>query len=240
MSLAAARARVAEARAAGGEALAEALLDLAELEPLLPHRSAMVRAPLEEAATLLDRLGRPALEGRVLLRLAYIKLVENDLEGVEQLATRAGKRLDGDLDRRLEAKSLIARAKIRRHDLTAAEATLVAIGEQAPDDEPATIAGRRAATAVVLAWSELAVEQQHYTEASTRLETLAAAVVAAPDDELVEADFTCRQLRAAVAQAQGNMQTASAVLREAVVIAKRVGSIQDELETRVALAGALV
>jgi predicted metal-dependent hydrolase len=240
MSLAAARVRVAEARATGGEALAEALLDLAELEPLLPHRSAIVRAPLEETASLLDRLGRPALEGRALLRLAHIKLVENDLEGVEQLVGRAQQRLDGDVDRRLEGESLLARAKIRRHDFTAAEAVLVAIGEQAPDDEPATTAARRAAIAVALAWVELAVEQQQYAEAGTRLETLAAALAAAPDDELIEADFTCRQLRAAVALAQDNMQTASAVLREAVVIAKRVGSIQDELETRVALAGALV
>ena len=240
MSLVAAREHVQEARASGGVDLAEALLDLAELEPLLPHHVAAVRGPLGEAAAVLDQLGKPALEGRALLRLAHIKLAENDLEGAEQLASRARQRLDGDSDRLIETESLVARAAIRRREFAAAEATLVAVSERAPDVEPATVAARRAAIALTRAWVELAIEQQHYADAATRLDVLAAAIAAAPDDELVEADYACRQLRAGVALALGNLQAASTALRDAVVIAKRVGALEDELECRIALAGALV
>jgi hypothetical protein len=221
-------------------ALAEALLDLAELEPLLPHRVAAVRGPLTEAATVLDQLGRPALEGRALLRLAHIKLADNDLEGVEQLATRARQRLEGDADRLIEAESLLARAAIRRHDFAGAEATLVAVSDRAPDVEPTTVAARRAASELAHAWVELAIEQQRYTEAGTRLDILASAIAAAPDDELVEVDYAARQARAAVELALGNAHAACAALRDAVVIAKRVGALEDELESRIALAGALV
>jgi len=240
MSLVAAREHVAQTRAGGGEALAEALLDLAELEPLLSHHLGGVRGPLGEAAAVLDQLGRPALEGRALLRLAYIKLVENDLEGVEQLTSRARQRLEGDTDRSIEVASLSARATIRRHDFGAAEAALVAVSEGAPDVEPATVAARRAATALAFAWVELAVEQQQYAEARTRLDVLAAAIAAAPDDELVEVDYACRQMRAACALALGDTQAACTALRDAVVIAKRLGALEDELESRIALAGALV
>lgn len=240
MSLVAAREHVAQARASGGGAFAEALLDLAELEPLLPHHVAAVRGPLGEAAAVLDQLGHPAFEGRALLRLAHIKLAENDLEGVEQLASRARQRLEGDPDRVIEAESLVARAAIRRHHFAAAEARLVAVSESAADVEPATVAARRAATALARAWVDLAIEQQDYAAAGKRLDALAEAIAAAPDNELIEADYASRQLRAAVALALGNMQAACVSLRDAVVIAKAVGSLEDELESRIALAGALV
>lgn len=240
MPLVAAREHLAQARVIGGVALAEALLELAELEPLLPHHVAAVRGLLTEAATVLDQLGRPALEGRALLRLAYIKLVDNDLEGVEQLATRARQRLEDDTDRLIEVESLLARAAIRRHDVAGAEAMLVAVSERASDLEPETVAARRAATVLAHAWVELALEQQHYADAGTRLDVLARAIAAAPDDELVEADYAARQVRAAVALALGNAPAACAALRDAVVIAKQVGALEDELESRIALAGALI
>ena len=60
------------------------------------------------------------------------------------------------------------------------------------------------------------------------------------DDELAEADFACRQLRGALAAATGDQARGCHVLREAVGIAKRFDALEDELEMRIALAGALV
>jgi len=240
MSLAAARARLAEVGAADPKARAEALLELAELEPLFVHRVAVVRPLLLECGALLDKLGDKSLEGRVLLRLADIKLVETDLEGVEQLADRARQRLEGDAPRTLYARTLVARAAIRRNQLAAARDMLVALSEQADDTESESLAARRAATTAMFAWAELALEEQDYDAASTRLAALATTLAEALDDDLLELTFACQQAAGLVALAQAKFGTACTALRNAVVIAKSVGALEDELDVRVALAGALV
>lgn len=232
---------VANARVAGGEPLAIALIDLAETEPLLGHRQAIVRPLLEQAAALLDPLGRPALEGRVLLRLAHVKLSETDLEGTAQLATRARARFDGAEDRwrALDCKALLARVAIRRDDLAAATTALTELGANADDrDEPETIDARRAVAQLVLGWSELAVEQRDYAEADQRLDVLASGLE--DDDDLLEQRFALQQTRAAVSLALGRIDRACHALRDSVVLAKRAGSIEDELEMRIALAGTLI
>ncbi len=235
---------VANARAAGGEPLALALIDLAEAEPLLGHRQAIVRPLLTEAAALLDTGGRPALEGRVLLRLAQVKLSETDLEGTAQLAKRARDRFDnvasGDAHWRvLDCQALLARTAIRRNDLAAATTMLTELGVGADDrDEAETVDARRAVAHLVLGWAELAIEQRDYAGADKRLDVLAAGLEG--DDELSEQRFACQQTRAAVALAQGMLERGCHALREVVSIAKRTGSVEDELEMRIALAGTLV
>ena len=238
MALAAVRARVGETRAAGGEALAIALVELAEYEPLFGHRQAVVRAPLEEAATLLDQLDAPALQGRVLLRLAHVKLADGDLEAVEQLAARAGDRLEADPDRLIEASTLLARASIRRKDFEGAQARLIATSERM-GDEPTTLAGRRAAVGLALGWAELALEQEQLADADERYGVLVAGT-AGDGDDLVEIAFASRQARGLIAMTLGDPTRACPPLRDAVSIAKRVGGLEDELEVRIALAGALV
>lgn len=239
MPLAAVRARLEDARATGGEAFATALIELAEAEPLLGHRQAVVRALLEEAAGVLDQLAAPALEGRVLLRLAHVKLVEGDLEGVEQLASRARDRLGpiGDASRVLEAASLLARAAIRRHDFRSAEAQLVAAADTV-DEEDTALAARRAAAALAISWVELALEQKDWATAGERLDVLASGI--ADDEDLIEQQFACRQVRAAVALALGNEDRACQAMRDAVAIAKSLDAAEDEIELRIALAGSLV
>ena len=240
MALAGVRARVEQARAAGGEGLALALIELAEAEPLFGHRQAAVRAPLDEAAALLDQRTAPALEGRVLLRLAHVKLSEGDFEGVEQLVARARQRLDpADADRASEADCLLVRAAIRRREFAAAEAGLIELSDRL-GAEPETLVARRALAAIALAWAELAVEQEHYAQGQTRLDVLPSGAPDEGDDELAEADFACRQLRGALAAATGDQARGCHVLREAVGIAKRFDALEDELEMRIALAGALV
>ena len=232
---------VANARGSGGEplVLALALIDLAEAEPLLGHRQAIVRSLLTEAAALLDTGGRPALEGRVLLRLAQVKLSETDLEGTAQLAKRARDRFgDDDRWRVLDCQVLLARTAIRRDDLTGATTMLTELGAGADDrDEAETVDARRAVAHLVLGWAELAIEQRDYAEADKRLDVLAAGLEG--DDELGEQRFACQQTRAAVALAQGLLERGCHALREIVAIAKRTGSVEDELEMRIALAGTL-
>jgi hypothetical protein len=247
MSLAADRARVDELRAGGGEPLAIALIELAEAEPLLGHRQAAVRAPLEQAAALLDSLGRADLEGRVLLRLAAIKLVDADLEGTEQLCARARDRLvaANDAERAIEAGALLARVSIRRDNFEAAEARLRTFSEQLADD-PTSLAGRRAAAMLALSWGELSIARQNWPEAVERLDVLTSGTPdpgAAPDpdaDDLAEIVYTALQARSFAALGVGDVGRACHVLRQAVVIAKRVGGLEDELESRIALAGVLV
>jgi tetratricopeptide (TPR) repeat protein len=246
MTLAEVRARVERARAVGGEALAGALIELAEAEPVLGHRQAAVRAALEEAAAVLDGLGARALEGRALLRLGHVKLSEGDLEGVEQLAARSRDRIASGGDASAEAvdladaSCLVARAAIRRKDFAQAQAQLIAISDGLAG-EPETVAARRIVAHVALAWAELALEQADYTEAASRLDVLASGLPTGDDgDELIELAHACRHARAVVALALGDAPRACRALREVVAIAQRFASIEDELEARVALAGALV
>lgn len=240
MSLAGARARLAEVGAVGGKPRAEALIDLAELEPLFAHRVAVVRPLLHECGSLLDELGDKTLEGRVLLRLADIKLVENDLEGVEQLAERARERLEGDLARTLAARCLFARVSIRRHDFALAREKLVAISNESDDVAPETAAARRAVASIAFAWAELAMEEQQYEEALARLSALAAELVNMQGDDTTELRFACLQARGMMALAQDKFALACTSLREAVVLAKSAGAVEDELDVRVGLAGTLV
>jgi tetratricopeptide (TPR) repeat protein len=239
MTVAEARARVDSARAGDGTALGHALIELAEIEPIFGHRQAVVRALLREGAALVTD---PTLEGRTLLRLAHVKLAEGDLEGVEQLVARAKERLAGDVDRTIEGDAMLARASIRRKDFTAAEAFLVAASERADtraEPEANTPVARRAATITAFAWAELALEQQDWATAAERLRVVGD-VLAGGSDELLELDFACHQARTLVALALGRVDEACATLRGAIAIAKAAGALEDELETRVQLAGFLV
>jgi len=240
MTVAALIESVTNARAAGGEPLAIALIDLAEAEPLLGHRQAVIRPLLEEAAALLDTAGRPALEGRVLLRLGHVKLSEVDLEGATQLATRARDRLSATEERWrvLECRTLLARVAIRRDDLAGATTALGELADSDGDDEPETVDARRATAQLALAWAELALEQRDYPEADKRLDVLVEGLEG--DDDLVEQQYACQQIRAAVALALGRLDRGCSALREIIAIAKRTGAVEDELEMRIALAGTLV
>lgn len=213
-----------------------ALIELAEAEPILGHRQAVVRGLLHEAGAALDTLSQRPLEGRILLRLAYVKLVDGDLEGAEQLAGRARERFPDDRCRTIEADVLLARAGLRRHQFNLAERLLAQVSEDAePDTTPVAV---RSAAALALAWAELALEQRHFAEATARVEVLLD--LTGENEGLLEQRFACQQVRAAAALGVGNIDRACHALREIVVIAKNVGAVEDELDARIALAGALI
>lgn len=237
MALADLRARAESLRSSGGEAAATALIELAEAEPILGHRQAVVRGLLEEAARVLDRAGNRALEGRVLLRLGCVKLTEGDLEGSEQLATRAHERLEDDPAHVLETGALFVRVLVRRKRFEDAASRLAALSNAQLAD-PDLLSARRASALMLLALAELSLEQQHWEDADKHLEVLDDAVTG--DDDLVEYRFGCRQARAAVALALGQSDRAVQALRDVVAIAKGLDAAEDEVEARIALAGALV
>lgn len=228
------KARVAEA--ADPESRAVALIELAEVEPLFGHRQAVVRGLLHEAAAIVDTLGKPALEGRVLLRLAYVKLVDDDFEGTEQLATRARDRVAGDTYRVLEANALLARAAIRRHRFADAEQMLADLGDVA-EPETLTPISARAGVLLAVTWAELALEQQDYAMAGERLALVTKATRS--DPALAELGFTSRQMLGLINLATNRFQQACAVMREVVTIAKSYNAVEDEIEMRLGLAGAL-
>ena len=234
--IAALRTSVDEARAGtNAEALAVALIDLAECEPIFGHRQAVVRGLLQEAATLVDKLGCAPLEGRILLRLAYVKLADGDLEGTEQLAGRARERLADDRYRAIEAGVLLARAAIRRHELDEAER---ALGEIAQDAEPDTTpVAARAGVVLAVAFAERALEQQDYALAHDHVRAVLDAV--RTDETLDELAFTARQMMTLVELALGRPAQACAAMREIIPIAKRHEAFEDEIEARLGLAGAL-
>ncbi len=234
--LAALKAHLREARAGtNAGVLADALVELAEGEPILGHRQVVVRALLEEAATVVDKLGRASLEGRILLRLAQVKLAEGDLEGTEQTAFRARGRLADDPHRATEASVLLARAAIRRHEFDEAARALGEIAHDAlPDTTPA---GARAGVMLALGFAELAVEQQLYTIANDRVRVVLDAV--REDEAFEEVAFIARQLMTLVDLALEKPTQACVEMRELVVVAKRHEAFEDEIEARLGLAGAL-
>lgn len=240
MALEELKARVEAARAGGGRVLAEALVDLAEAEPALPHRTRPAHALLEEAAALLDRASEPALQGRVLLRLARLKTAEGDFEGGEQLISRAFDLLTqaGAESALIEAGGLLCRIQIRRHQFEAAEGLLVQLIARVTED-PADRAARRAVAELALARAEAALERPgHEGEADLAFRQVLEAARAEPS--LGEAEFFAHQALAFAALGRGDPGRAASELRRVVELAKQLGSPEDECEARVALAGVLV
>ena len=237
------RARVDERRAAGGAPLALALVELGEVEPGFKYRTAKPRALLHEAAALLDREGDPRLRGRLLVRLATLKLADEDAEGTEQLIDRAFDLLQpvGATAELVEAGATVCRARLRRNLLEGVEGMLGRLGatlDATVDDE----ATRRAAMALALALAELAV-----TDEAERPRDLARARAIlgdalkglGGDDQHLDARFAGHQLLALLDR-EDNLSRSCHHLREVLALAKAQGAVQEEVEARLGLAGALV
>ena len=213
------------------------LVELSECEPALECRTEPVRALLTEAAAALDQAGEPALEGRVLRRLAQLKMIEQDLDGAKTLAARARQRSREARDGSgvLAAAALASRIELRRGGDAEAQATLVklaGIAEGAAIDE-------RARVELSLAMAEVSLEEQGAeAEAEELFSELLAGVDG--DDRLLDATFTCRQALGMLTLGRGDVSAACHHLRAVLTVAKRVGSVPDELRARIALGGALV
>jgi hypothetical protein len=217
----------------------EAIVALAEDEPLLRGRAAEVRRLLFEAAPLLDANPQPALAGRLLSRMAQLKLLEGELDAAEKLAVRATQLLAAadERARLLELRALHVQLLVRRKQLEAAATELGEISREMPSDADPAPAARRAALRLALANAELLVESDREPEAWPILRALCQDLAQQPAwDEFA---FQANYLLGFAAAACGDAAAACHALRRVATIAKQHGAVEDELEARLALAGQL-
>ena len=237
MTAAERRRQIEQLRRDGGVPFAQAVLALAAWEPIFGHRTAPVRALIDEAAQVLTTHPDPTLQARLLLRLAQLKMVEMDLESADRALARAGAICD-DEGLRFWGGVRACRIAIRRGQaerdragalLVAAAERLAAIGA---DHEP----WPDVAAELALGIAELELHAEAPDPAAfAALDELAEAAEDRPD-----AAFAADQLRAAHALASGRADAAVHALRAALKLAVEHAAAEDEVETRLALAGALV
>ena len=231
------RKRVEELRASGAPGLAEALVELAEVEPVFGHRAGLVRGLLEQAAAGLDA-GAAELQARVLLRLAHVKMVEEKYDDADRALERGLLLLGAHDPRRVEAACLSGRIALRRGDRASGERIISGVVEWL--SRPPTSPGeQRAMIAAALAAGELAAEQP---DSEVRAEEIfreaLAGLAPGPDERFLDAIYLFRQALAAIGLGQGQ-DSALHQLRELITLCKQVGAAGDEIHARIALAGVL-
>ncbi|MBK9035013.1 MAG: hypothetical protein IPL61_27745 [Myxococcales bacterium] len=229
----------AQLAAADPAARATAAVRLAEDDPLLGHRAAVVRANIHAAGPLVEPVEDPALEARLLLRLASIKMIELDWTAADSVLSSAGERIErtGPLMFAIAARS--CRVGIRRGDRAVAGPTLRgAAGVVAAQADARDPLWQQALAEITLGIAEDVLHDEPGDPAP--FDELRALV-----DELrheprwVDTVFTARQVLATDALARGDAATAANQLREIVRIATEHASPADEIEARIARAAAL-
>ncbi len=222
------------------EAAALAAVERAEHEPLLGHRIAPVRAAIDAAAAMLDQVPVPALRARVMLRLASVKLAEQDYEGADQALEAVGRHVPDHVELRFLCGVRACRVALRRgaEPRRIARETLLAVAERLDAFETTGPAWDAVTTEVALAIAELALHDEEPDP--TAFEPIAA-ITAGFAADLRHADtvFAGDQLVAAFAIQTGEPERAARALRDAVRTAKAAGSPRDEIESRLALASVL-
>lgn len=244
-ALSEARAAVAAARQ-GGETrtLAAALVACAEAEPAFRYRSAVPRELLVEAARLLSPLPEPGLEGRCLLRLAEVQMIEGLIDQAGPLRDRAEARLRaaGADDEAFCAATLKARLLLRHDRADEAERLLAEIAAGALQANRGK-ARSRSFVALNLAIGEHALHTQDQAGAQPLRQILVELDrhgIDAPD-----ARFAAHQGLALLLQLSGKLELAVGHLRDVVKLVRAYeeadeaqrgspGSL-DRLECRLAL-----
>jgi tetratricopeptide (TPR) repeat protein len=215
---------------------ARTAVERAEREPLLGHRAAAVRAAIDAAAPFLESADHAILRARLLLRLASVKMTEGDYEGADQALQAVGRHAPDDTVLRFLAGVRACHIAIRRgpEPRALASATLV----QAAARLPAFGNGEGwevVTVEVALAIAELALHDDPPDPKA--FDALAQVVTAVVEPDVA---FAGHQLLAAFALSIGEPVRAARSLRIVVPIARDAGSPADEVEARLALAGALV
>lgn len=233
MTLVAFRTAVDRARPHGGPALARALVDLVEREPALGRRTAVVRTLIDEAAAVLTAHPDPALQARLLLRLAYVRMVELDLEAAERSLERAGATCD-DEALRFWGAVRACRVAIRRGERERPGALLLAAAARLADAPAQAAPWPDVATELALGIAELEISGDRPDPAALEAVDDLEADATRPD-----VAFTAAQLRATHLLSMGQPEPAARALRVVLRLCTEYGSPADEVEARLALAGAL-
>ncbi len=215
-----------------------AAVELAELEPILPHRIEPARAAIAMAAARLDAPdAEPLLRARLMLRLATLKLVETDYEGAEQALVAAGRHAPDARALRFLGGARACRIALRRGNRVEAGVTLVETAAALPALDDAREPLWRAVTCeVILGIAEVALGDEPVAlDGFAPLGELVGELGA--DPRRVEIAFGGHQLLAAAAMARG--EPAAPHLRALVALARDHASPEDEIEARVTLASVL-
>jgi tetratricopeptide (TPR) repeat protein len=223
------------------EAEAIAAVERAEREPLLGSRIAAVRAAIDAAAPLLDQLPVPQLRARILLRLASVKLAEQDYEGADQALEAVARHVPDDTTLRFLCGVRACRVAIRRNAETRklARDTLLNVAARLDAFETNAPAWDGVTTEVALAIAELALHDDEPDPSA--FEPIAQIVNGLTGDPRhADTAFTGHLVLGAFALQTADPERAVRSLRAAVQLAKDAGSPRDEVEARLALASALV
>ena len=222
------------------EAEALAAVERAEREPLLEHRVVPVRAAIDAAAAILDHVVAPALRARLMLRLASVKMAEQDYEGADQALDAVGRHVPDDAATRFLCGVRACRVAIRRgpEARDGARQMLLAVADRLDAFETVGPAWEGVTTEVALAIAELALhDDEPDPSAFEPIAAIARGHAADPRD--ADTAFAGEQLVAAFALQTADPERAARALRSAVQIARAAGSPRDEIQARLALASVL-
>ncbi|HTJ45150.1 MAG TPA: hypothetical protein VL463_23750, partial [Kofleriaceae bacterium] len=191
-----------------------------------------VRARIDEAAQLVTADSDPALQARILLRVAALKMVEMDFEAADKALERAGALCD-EPSLRFLGGVRACRVAIRRGERDRPAALLIGTATRLDAIADDTAAWRDVAVEIALGIAELELHaDEPDASAFDGLDEI--------PDEHVDAAFTAHQLRATHLIMIGQGEQAAHALRAALKIAVACASPEDEVEMRLALAGVLV
>ncbi len=208
-------------------------VERAEREPILGHRVEQVRARIDEAAQLVTAGSDPALQARILLRVAALKMVEMDFEAADKALERAGALCD-EPSLRFLGGVRACRVAIRRGERDRPAALLIGTATRLDAIADDTAAWRDVAVEIALGIAELELHaDEPDASAFEGLDEIDA-------DAHPDAAFTAHQLRATHLIMIGQGDKAAHALRAALKIAVACASPEDEVEMRLALAGVLV
>jgi hypothetical protein len=230
------RQRVAALRETGDPDLAEAIVTLAEIEPIFDHRITEVDALLRDAASRLAADAPADLQGRVLVRLASTQISGEKLDDADATLERAIALLPEGHPGRIEAAALAVRCMVRRGQRQRAGEMVPPLAKSlgaVPDSHPA----RRAMLTVAMVVAEVMFEDDaDRGEAVEMFRDLLAAF--GDDDRFSDLAFLAHQALAA-----GELLEADAAvlhhLRAIIKLTREVGAPSDEIHARIALAGML-
>lgn len=220
---------------------AVAVLELAEAEPLLGNRIEPVRAAINAAAVVLDRVSMPELRARLLLRLAQMKIAETDFEGADQALAAVGDHVPDHKAIRFLTGIRACRVALRRGPETRTQARemLLASAALLPQFDAEDPLWQRVATEIAIGIAELSIhDDPPDPSAFDPLRELIDEL--AHDPAQIDMVFVGRQLLATYAISIGDAALATSSLRSLIKIAQEAGSPTDEVEARLALAGVLM
>ena len=216
------------------------LVEKAEAEPILGNRLGPARVTLDAAAQALDSVEAPDLRARVMLRLAQLKMVENDYDAADQALEAVGRHVPDHAALRFLTGIRACRVALRRGPKQRAEAgqMLVSAATRVPQFDDGDPIWQRVSIELAIAIAEHAVHDE--TPAPEAFAALRELVETFADDRAqIDTVFLGRQLLATFALGRGDLDGAARSLRAVLKLAHDVASPADEIEARLALAAVL-